>query len=130
MWVFWLLLVIAGMVAGFVAYVVRQERRLRLRAEDDLQLERQNSALHVAKIRGEIGAERDRERAEVKRLTNIIIRMRKARQELPPEATDEHWGRYVVDETKLPPEPEDEEAHLLREMDREVLAEIQGSLVD
>jgi len=56
--------------------------------------------------------------------------MRKARQELPPEATDEHWGRYVVDETKLPPEPEDEEAHLLREMDREVLAEIQGSLVD
>lgn len=70
------------------------------------------------------------ERAEVKRLTNVIIQMKQARHELPPEATDERWGKHIVDEVAYD-QPKEEDETLERDIaafDAEVTQEVGRSL--
>lgn len=44
----------------------------------------------------------DETRAEVRRLTDVIIHMKDQGKVLPPEVTDERWGSYVItDELEL-----------------------------
>jgi hypothetical protein len=73
-------------------------------------------------------AQLEAERAEVKRLTDVIIQMREKRMELGPEATDERWGRYVItDEAELAEERRRRaEAHDVDAFDDEVRRELSG----
>lgn len=74
----------------------------------------------------------DAERAEVKRLTDIIVQLRERHMELPPEASDQRWGRYVMtDEEALAQEARQrDESREVQSFDQAVRAAVGEALSD
>lgn len=66
-------------------------------------------------------------RAEIRRLTDVIISLKEQRFVVPPGHGDEVWGRYVMDDGA--PKPDQREpASEVEAADRELLREIHAAL--
>lgn len=121
---------LAGMLAG--AHFAARGHTLLI---DAAERERQNAEWREHRARDELAAERaarealrQEDAAEIRRLTDLLVAMKKEGHAVPPGHGDEVWpeGRYVIDDALNLEQAElrahREKEHDTAELDRELLA--------